>query len=371
MRLECNRDDFLQAVRITQNALISSTLPILSYILLSTKEDQVQVVATNLETTIGSFFKAEVEEEGEICLPGSKLYSILREMPPGRVQFKKEELKSSIKMGEILFTLLGSSPEEFPEIPSPGKTTFSLPQSTLQEIFEKTIFSAGQDEVRQNLNCVFLETFVTEEEKKSALRAVATDGRRLSLLLTSHPSVSQSFNVLIPLKAIRQLMKILKKEGEIAIGMEENRIFFQTPEFSFFSQLIDAKFPNYRGVIPENYRVSITVGKEELIAAIKRTSLLAEEQTRLVRFDVNGDTLSINATSAQLGSAHESLPVERKGEERMEIGFNSVYLLEALRAIEAESIEIHFVDRESAGVFHPKDSQDYIHVLMPVKLKGE
>jgi len=371
VRVECSRDDFLQAVRIAQNAIVSTTLPILSHIFLSTDEEKIRVIATNLETTICALFKAKIEEKGSICLPGTKLYSILRELPPGKVYFETQDLKSSIKMDQIFFSLLGSPPEEFPEIPSAGKITFSLSQATLQQAFEKTMFSAGQDEVRQNLNCVFLEASPLNEEKKPILRAVATDGRRLSLLLIPESSVSESFQVLVPLKAVRQLMKILKKEGEVKIGVEENRIYFCTADFSFFSQLIDAKFPNYQGVIPQEYKITITVSREDLIAAIRRISLLAEEQTRLVKLSIEGNNLTVSATSAQLGSAYERLSVKREGEERMEIGFNAVYLLEALRAIKEEEVQINFVDRESAGVFHPKSSRNYIHVLMPVKLRGE
>lgn len=373
MRIVCEKDKAMEGVRIAQNAITSTTLPVLSHLLLSTSEKAVEVTATNLETTIRSLFEATIEEEGNICLPGSKLYSILRELPSGKFFLETSDTKSIIRMNDVSFTVLGISSEEFPEVPPETEATFSLPQATLQEIFVKTMFAAGQDEVRQNLNCILLESSPENQvEKGSFLRSVATDGRRLSSLITPHPSVPESFKILIPLKAARQLTKILGGEGEVKVGLEENRVYFGTSGFSFFSQLVDAKFPDYRGVIPENYRVSFEVEKNAFMGAIKRTSLLSDEQTRLVKFKLEESTLSISAASAELGSAKEKLPVKVEGEEHeAEIGFNALFLLEVLRVMEGESIQVRLTDQESPGLFCPKGSSNYVHILMPVKLREE
>jgi len=332
MKVICEKDKALEGVRIAQNAITSATLPILSHLLLSAKQKRVEVTATNLETTICSFFEATVEEEGGICLPGEKLYSILRELPPGKFSFETDNTKSFIRMDKISFTLVGISSEEFPEVPPKAKTIFSMPQSTFQEILVKTMFSAGQDEVRQNLNCVLLEALFEKEEKPS-LRAVTTDGRRLSWITVPHPKTSR---------------------------------------FSFFSQLMEAKFPDYRGVIPKDYKVRFEVERDNFIAAIKRVSLLSEQQSRLVRFHLEEDLLDITAASAGVGTALEKLPVKTEGEIRkIEISFNAAFLLEALRVMEGDVIEIRLIDQESPGVFYPKTHRNYMHILMPVKLREE
>lgn len=374
MRILCDRDDILQAIRLAQNVITSTTLPILSHVLLLAKEERVDVTATNLETTICSSFKAKIDEEGSICLPGAKLYSILRELPPGEVLVETEDTKGIIKMGQIFFSLLGFSGDEFPQVATSVKTLISIPQITLQEAIEKTMWAAGQDEVRQNLNCVLLEGLIESEEKEgSFLRAVATDGRRLSLLIVPRFPLDFPFKVLIPLKAVRQLAKILEKEGDVKIGIEENRVLFQTSRFSFFSQLIDAKFPDYQGVIPKEHNLSFVVNREDLMAAIRRVSLLSEEQTRLVKFNLKEGILNINATSARMGSACERVSVGRvEGKiDEIEIGFNAVFLMEALRVIHEEMIRVDLIDYESPTVFYPEGSKNYIYVLMPVKLREE
>jgi len=369
VKVICNRDDLLQAVRTVQNALTSTALPVLSHVLILAKEKGGEVIATNLESTIYSNFEADVEEEGNICLPGVKLFSILRELPPGQLSLETRDSEGLIKMEQIFFSLLGLPGEDFPETPAPLKPVFTLPQQVLRMIFEKTMFSAGQDEVRQNLNCVFLETTFPEQKATAILKAVATDGRRLSLLTVSDLQISEPFQILIPLRAVRELTKILEKEGEVKVGVEQNRVFFQTHNFSFFSQLIDARFPDYQGVIPRDYRISFKAKREELMAAIRRVSLLTEQQTRLVKFTLKGDSLLINTTSARLGSAYQELSVLTEQKEEIEIGFNATFLLEALRIMEEDLVEVHLIDNESPGVFQPVESQNYLYILMPVKLR--
>ncbi|MBE0478433.1 DNA polymerase III subunit beta [Candidatus Aerophobetes bacterium] len=373
MRIVCEKDKALEAVRIAQNAITSTTLPILSHLLLSTDEGRVEVVGTNLETTIGSFFEATVEEQGNICLPGNRFYSILRELPPGELYLEVAQDKCKIKMGEISFTLLGISSEDFPEVPSKLKTACSLSQVSLQEILTKTMFAAGQDEVRQSLNCILLESSSEDQtEGHPFLRAVATDGRRLSSLAIPQSSISTSFKVLLPLKAARQLIKILSGQENVEMGLGESRVSFTTSEFSFFSQLIDANFPDYRGVIPRDYKVSFEIERGIFTDAVKRVSILSDEQTRLVKFKLEDDTLNIAATSAEIGSAQERLPVKIEGERyQIEIGFNALFLLEALRVMEGETVKVHLIDQESPGAFYPKSPYNHIYILMPVKLREE
>ena len=373
MKIICEKEKALRAIGMAQIAITSKTLPVLSHLLISTKEGKVEVVSTNLETTVKAFFEATVEEEGSICLPGGKFYSILRELPSGEFHLEADGGKCFIKKEGILFTLLTMPVEDFPEIPSAAATILSLSQDTLRKILIKTMFSASQDEVRHNLNSVLLEGSPQEEDKeKSLLSAVATDGRRLSYLKVISPSSCKPFKVLLPLRAARQLVKILEGEEEIKIGVEGSRVFFVASGFSFFSQLIEAKFPDYKGVIPTEYSIIFEVGKSEFTSAIKRVSLLSEEQSRLVKLHLEKETLDISSSSAGLGSACEKIPVKRvKSYEDMEIGFNALYLLEALRVIEGETIQVRLIGQESPGIFTSEKDRDYLYILMPVKLREE
>lgn len=370
MRFMCEREAALRGVRLVQNILTSSALPILSQILFSADQDRVELIATNLETTIRVMFEASIEESGSICVPGEKIHSILRELPGGRLRVRTEQNRLVLTMGEISFTVMGIAADEFPEVPQEPETTLTISKSSFQEILNKTAFSAGQDEVRQNLNCILLAGSKSEDSSEGvSLRAVATDGRRLSLLLMSGVYPGKPFEVLMPLKAARQLMRILEGDGDLKVGIEEKRMSVKTGAFIFFSQLVDAKFPDYEGVIPDDTKVAFEVKTSDLMGAIRRVSLLSEQQTRLIRCRLDAGALKLSAAASGLGSAHETVPVKLHGSaSSVEVGFNAGFLLDALRAMDSETTDIALSDQESPGVFKPTGSNRYVHVLMPVRL---
>ena len=364
MKIACAKEDILEALRPVQNALTSTTLPILSHILMVAKKELVELTATNLETTIRSNFSGKVEEEGEICMPGEKIFSIVRELPPVEIYLETEENRLTIKCKEATFNLLGLSSSEFPESPSIGKESFSLPQVTLREMFQKTVFAASTDETRRNLNGIYLEGGGKE------LKLIATDGRRLAFIKIPY-SIESSLRALIPLQAVQQLLRILGREGEVKIGLGENQIFFRTPQTLLISQLIDAKFPDYERVFPQEYNIEILVEREKLLGAVRRVSLLSEEKSHLLKFNLRGEKLHISSVSPEIGSAYEEIPVkvERGGE--IEIGFNSAYLIDLLKVIGTNLVRVRLIDLESPGVLYPEAGEDYAYVVMPIKIREE
>ncbi|MEA1963703.1 MAG: DNA polymerase III subunit beta [Candidatus Aerophobetes bacterium] len=378
MKIRCkNKRDFVEAVQIVQNALTSTTLPILSHILISARKEpapngvkeEIYLRATNLETTIQSCFFSEVIEEGQICLPGDKLFSILRELPLSEIDLETEDNKATIRCGKAIFHLLGVGAEEFPEIPKvPKEDIFSIEQGKLKKMIQKTMFAASLDETRQSLNGVYLEI----EGEKATM--VATDGRRLSFLCDTHSFTSSSetkFEVIVPLKALQKLIRILGNR-EVKIGKSERQIFFSMDNILFISQLIEAKFPDYQEVIPKEYKIAISMSRDELFAAIKRISLLSDEKSHLLKFSLKGNVLSINAESLERGYAYEEINVEREeGREGIEIGFNFTYLYDALKNIEEKEARLELISSTKPGVIRPGGNKDYLYVVMPVRIKEE
>jgi len=366
MKINCKREDFLESIQVVQNALTSTALPVLSYVLLEAGPEKITLTTTNLETTIRSSFPAQVEGEGEICLPGDKLFYILRELPSAPVVLEIEKSKATIRCKKAMFQLLGLSPEDFPEVPQiMVEKFFSLSQEELRQMIQRTVFAASRDETHQNLNGAYLEV----EEKDAKL--VATDGRRLSFVHLSLASSSlSSGEAIIPLRALQQLARILSGDKEVKIGVSERQIFFEMDHILLISQLVDAKFPDYRKVIPTEFSIAILADRDDLLRSVRRVSLLADEKSRLLKFQLKENTLLISAEAAELGYAYEEIDVRRERGEEIEIGFSSAYLLDILKNIEKGEVRIELTDSEGPGVIRPSENKDHICVLMPVRLRG-
>lgn len=366
MKITCKREEFLDSVQVVQNALTSITLPVLSYILLEAGPENITLTATNLETTIRSSFSAQVEGEGQICLPGDKVFYILRELPSEPLTLEIEESKATIRCKKAIFQLLGLSSEEFPEVPQiMVEKFFSLSQEKLRETVQRTIFAASRDETHQNLNGAYLEV-----EGKDA-RLVATDGRRLSFVHTPLASSDiSSAEAIIPLKALQQLVRVLSEDKEVKVGISERQIFFKMDDILLVSQLIDAKFPDYRKVIPTEFRIAILADRDDLLRSIRRVSLLTDEKSRLLKFALKESTLLISAEAPELGYAYEELEIRKEGEGEIEIGFSSTYLLDIFKNLEKGEVRVELTDSEGPGVVRPSESKDHICVLMPVRLRG-
>jgi len=366
MKIDCKREDFLESIQVVQNALTSTALPVLSYVLLEAGPEKITLTATNLETTIRSSFPAQVEGEGEICLPGDKLFYILRELPSAPVVFEIEKGKATIRCKKAMFQLLGLSPEDFPEVPQiMVEKFFSLSQEELRQMIQRTVFAASRDETHQNLNGAYLEV-----EEKDA-RLVATDGRRLSFIHLSLASSSlSSGEAIIPLRALQQLARILSGDKEVKIGVSERQIFFEMDHILLISQLVDAKFPDYRKVIPTEFSIAVLADRDDFLRSVRRVSLLTDEKSRLLKFELKKNTLLISAEAAELGYAYEEIDVRRERGEEIEIGFSSAYLLDILKNIEKGEVRIELTDSEGPGVIRPSENKDHICVLMPVRLRG-
>jgi DNA polymerase-3 subunit beta len=174
-------------------------------------------------------------------------------------------------------------------------------------------------------------------------------------------------------------MRILGQGEEIKMGIGKHQAFFEPrlkegrlTQVLLISQLIEAEFPDYQGVIPKEYKVAIMVDKDELFRAIKRVSLLSNEKSRLLKFRLKENVLSISANTPEIGSSYEDLTVKREGEEDIGIGFNSTYLLDGLKNMEGE-IRVELTDSVSPGVIKPavKEDGNYIYIIMPIRIEEE
>jgi DNA polymerase-3 subunit beta len=342
------------------------TMPVLANVLLAAKGNRLSVTGTDLEVELVASGEVNVGQPGEITVPGRKLLDIAKSLPEkSAVTLSLDGEKLKITAGRSRFTLSTLAASEFPVVDSVNATqTLTLPQAELGRLIAKTHFSMAQQDVRYYLNGTLLET------DGKLLRTVATDGHRLAIAeatLTAAGKNVQSQQVIVPRKGILELQRILAGSGDVEIQIGTNHIRLQIGDIRFTSKLIDGKFPEYGRVIPANPGKIIVVEREAIRAALQRTAILSNEKYRGVRVSLAKNTIKLQAHNPEQEEAQDEVEIDYPGEE-MEIGFNVTYLLDALSAVDTETVEIGLTDANSSCLIRAPGATASRYVVMPMRL---
>jgi DNA polymerase-3 subunit beta len=264
------------------------------------------------------------------------------------------------------FTLLSTSPEEYPSIPSAEGVAFvPLDTALVGELIDHTLYATSSDETRYNLNGVFVESL---DGKR--LRFVATDGYRVSLIERAVPEAVGFLakGIIVPRKGVAEIRKLCDEgEGAMDLGLGEGFLLVRRPGLLLTTRLIDGEFPNYRQILPKSHRVRLVVERERLLHAVRRISLMAHERSRGFRFALADGQLDLSASNPDLGEAREQLAVEYQGD-RFETAFNARYLLDVLGAMTAKEVVVELSEELSPAQLKPADDPDELAVIMPMRL---
>jgi DNA polymerase-3 subunit beta len=366
MEITIERKSFLDGIQQIQSVVErKNTIPILSHVLIETKEAGISITATDLEVSIQTFLPASIEQPGSITLSAQKLFEILRELPEAIVHLKTEENHwATIRCQSSTFRLAGFPKVDFPELPA-VKTddTFGLEQNTIKSMIAKTSFAISHD---PNRNALTGSLFLLDD---SGLFMIATDGHRLAVTTKPRPEgyAFKNFEVIVPFKTILEVKKLCNSEEPITIALGNNQIIFSEEYTTLISRLIEAQFPDYKQVIPKVVQYHVEVNKEALHRAVRRVSLLSNEKSRLIRFMITPDLLTLICNDPDLGEAKEEIPVKYTGDE-IAIGFNAKYVIDFLSVVEGENISIEFNDPLSPGLFASPEEKDFQCVIMPMRV---
>jgi DNA polymerase-3 subunit beta len=367
MKFSSTREQLLGPVQAVIGVVErKQTMPVLANLLLAAKGGQLAVTGTDLEVELVASGEVKVAQPGEITVPGRKLLDIAKALPEGSaitVTMDGEKLK--ISAGRSRFTLSTLAAGEFPVVDSVNATqTLKLSQQELARLIAKTHFSMAQQDVRYYLNGTLLET------DGKMLRTVATDGHRLAIAETSLTGGGKEINpqqVIVPRKGVLELTRLLGNTGEVEIAIGSNHIRLEIGDVRFTSKLIDGKFPEYGRVIPASPSKVIVVDREALRAALQRTAILSNEKYRGVRMSLVKNSLKLAAHNPEQEEAQDEVEVDYKGDE-LEIGFNVTYLLDALSAVDTETVEIGLTDANSSCLIRSPGVTSSRYVVMPMRL---
>lgn len=364
MKISVARGELLEALSVAGKGLSSrTTLPILSGILVSATGDDVVLQSTDLEVSIRDSIKANVEKEGQVVVPGRLLTDIIRSLPEAAVTIDATTHDHAvITCGHSSFTVRTLSPEDFPKFPEVrADKQVTVPTSTLVEVVRQVSKAVSRDETRPILTGVLV---VIEGD---SMRMVATDSYRLAVReVTLAEAVSEPIEVVVPGKAMDEVPKLAGSAESVTLGVSENQIIFEFGNTMYVSRRIEGNFPNYRQLIPKEKETIVTVDRQELFDAIKRVSLMAQHNAPL-RLKVTESTLTLSATTADVGDAVEDLMVQTEGKD-VEIAFNHAFLTDGVASATSEQVTVEILSPLKPGVLHPVGDEVFTYLLMPVRL---
>ncbi|MFQ5634572.1 MAG: DNA polymerase III subunit beta [Gammaproteobacteria bacterium] len=366
MNLTTSRESLLRPLQAVIGVVERrQTMPILANVLLVARNGQLSITATDLEVElVARSVVDEMKAEGEITVPARKLLDICRALPEeATVNARLDGDRMVVKSGRSRFMLSTLAAADFPVIDDiEAKREITLAQADVHKLLDKTHFSMAQQDVRYYLNGLLLET------AGGTLRAVATDGHRLALCevgLVDESGAAEQ--VIIPRKGVLELQRLLGDDDDVQLAIGANHIRANIGSIRFTSKLIDGRFPDYDRVIPKPDGNRLRAGRDYLRSALQRAAILSNEKYRGIRLDLASKCLKIQANNPDQEEAHDEIEVDYDGEE-IEIGFNVNYLLDALGAVDADEVELGFVDANSSCVIHGPGVEDAKFVVMPMRL---
>ena len=363
MKLKIAKEQILRGLQITQGVIgARSTLPILSNVLMETDGDKLWLTATDLEVSVRCAIPAEIEQTGSTTLPAKTLFNIIRELASSDLTIDVDDKNSAaMTSGASFFKILGLPREEFPPLPKfDSGFAYTLDQAVLRDMLAKTAYAASSDETRQFLNGVLLSF------KNDKLTAVATDGRRLAL--NEHEldcPKDQEADLIVPSKAVAELLRGLGSEGTVKIRAVKNQVSFEFGDMLLLSKLIEGNYPNFRQVIPSQAEHRIQIERETLFSAVKRVALLTSDRSNSVKLTFSKNKVVVSAQTPDIGEAYESIPIKFSGAE-LNVAFNPEFIMDPLRRLTSDEVYLEFNDELSPGVI--KCDTPFLYVLMPMRI---
>ncbi len=362
MKIKTSKETLLGGIQIVQNIVSQrATLPILSNILLETKNETLKLNATDLDIGISCDIPVSILEEGAITVPAKKFSDIIKELPAGDIVIStKKNNQIDIEGVNCRFKLMGMPKEEFPKFPEfKDIEVIQIDQNALRDMFRLTSFAVSHEESRYVLNGVLLEL------SDQVIRVVATDGRRLAKVESKLTKpVKKDISVIIPVKAVQEINKNLKEQGVVSLLMSTNQVLFDIDGVLIATRIIEGEFPNYNQVIPEPVTPKIKVNTQNLLSAIRRANLLTTPDFQAIKFEVFKDKLVVSKTTPDVGESREEIPIEYGGNELI-VGFNPQFLIDMLKNVSAETIEYELFGSDKPAVAR---LDNYLYLVLPMRI---
>ena len=379
MRISCLQENLTRGLAVVGRAVATrATLPVTQNVLLSTDGGMLRLSATNLEISITTWIGAMVEVEGAVTVPARLLTEFVNSLGSDRIDIEIEPGTRvlQIKSGRSQANINGTDASEFPPIPTiEDAVVAQIQPSDLRIAISRVAFAAATEESRPVL------TGVEMKLREGGFTMAAADGFRLAV---HHGELAQStpeeMSVIIPARTMTEIHRLLGDNSEpvdIRLTPQRGQVMFRIQggdTVELVSQLLQGTFPNYDQLIPQSYTTRAILDLQETLRAARTAAIFARDGSNIVRMHVqpndgdgdSGGRLVISARSEEVGDNEDVVDVAELEGEEGKIAFNSRYLLDVLGVLERGRVAIETTTSSSPGVFKPTDSDDYVHVVMPM-----
>lgn len=368
MKFSCEKALLQAAISTTSRAVSpKSSIPALEGILLEAGSD-LRLTGYNLETGIRTIVPADIREEGTLVL-GARLFGeIVRKLPDDIVTFQSKNYMVNIKCGMSEFNILGTDPEEFPELPTVEyQNSLILPQSRLKAMISQTLFAVSDNESRP------IHTGSLFEVDSNGLTIVSVDGYRLAL---RHEAIdkkegAETFSFVVPGAALSEVGKICSDVDEPAsVTQGARHVMFKVGDTMLVSRRLEGEFLAYRQAIPRNNTIHVEGETRALLSSIDRVSLIISDKLKSPLRCVFDSNLLKISTKTAIGDAYDECPLSGDGG-GLEIGFNNKYLMDALKAAPADKVRLELTTGVSPCVILPTEGEEnFLYMVLPVRLKA-
>ena len=363
MKLVCSKSKLLSGVQIVSKAVPNkTTMSILECILIDATQGQIKLIANDMELGIETIIEGEIIEKGQIALDAKIFLEIMRKLPDNDVTIVTDNsYKTNITCEKAKFTIIGKSGEDFSYLPSIERIdSIVISQFTLKEVVRQTIFSISDND---NNKLMTGELF---EINGDTLKVVSLDGHRISIRKIELKDNYPARKVVVPGKTLNEVSKILSGDADkdVSIFFTGKHIVFEFDNTTVVSRLIEGEYFKIDQMLSSDYETKVTINKKELLECIDRATLLVKEGDKkpiIINITDGVMELKINST---VGSMNEEIDITKQGKDLM-IGFNPKFMIDALKVIDDEEIDIYLVNPK-APCFIRYVNGKYIYLILPV-----
>ncbi len=350
----------------------NNTLPILDNFLFDIGENQLTVSGSDLETTMTTSFEVTSKEKGQVAIPARILLDLLKSFPDTPITFSVNKDTHAVRFtseyGE--YNVAGLNGEEFPKAPElEAAASVTVASDLLARAIGKTIFAAGNDELRPVMSGVYFEL------SSDNVTFVSTDAHKLVKYRRTDAKADAGASFIMPNKPLNLLKNVLStEEADVKIDYNDTNAKFSFGSVMLVCRLIDGRYPNYEAVIPKENPNVLTVNRSQFLNSVKRVSYFSNKTTHQVRLKIAGSELHVSAEDPDFSNnADERLTCSYKGND-MSIGFNSRFLMEMLSNVETEDVILEMSEPNRAGILYPGETvvegEQLLMLVMPVMLNN-